>query len=387
MDNRVAVASCQDYRPESVAPALRQTLQGIGGMSRFVQPGQRVFIKCNLVMKRRPEAATTTHPAVVAAVVREVQQAGGIAIIGDSPGGPFTEAALRGVYDTCGLTQVAESTGCLLNFDCSSEEVRFATGKFLQRTPLVKAAWEADVLINLPKLKTHGITLLTAGVKNLFGLVPGMTKIEYHLRLPDHLHFSTFLVELCQLAQPDLTILDAVVGMEGAGPSSGDPIQVGALVASANPFAHDVVAATLAGVEPGEVLTIAAAAELGLHSGRLTDVELVGSLTGLCRQFRTPELMPRVDFLSWVLPRPVADRVVKWASPRPVFVAETCAGCGICVNSCPPKALSGDSYPPRIDLDKCIRCFCCQEFCPAKAIKVHQPRAARLFFGHRGRKR
>lgn len=386
MDNRVTVANCPDYQAETVDQALEQVLAPLGGMSQFVKPGQRVFIKCNLLMKRRPETATTTHPALVAAVVRQVQQAGGIAILGDSPGGPFNEKALQGVYDLCGLIKVADETGCLLNFDCSSENVHFPDGRFIQRIPLIKAARQADVLINLPKLKTHGITLITAGVKNLFGLIPGLTKIEYHLRMPDHQDFSAFLVELCRLVQPDLTIMDAVVGMEGHGPSGGNPIQVGAIVASSNPFAHDVVAATLAGVEPERVTTIAAAKRLGLHSGRLEDVQLIGSLEGLCREFKTPKLIPRVDFLSWILPRKLADRLVKWVSPRPVFTPEACIGCGVCVNSCPPHALEAKTYPPTINLDKCIRCFCCQELCPVKAIKVQQPSLARLFFRRKGKK-
>lgn len=386
MDKRVAVAACADYQAEHLDRALAEALAPLGGMGKFVQPGQRVFLKCNLLMKRRPETATTTHPALVAAVVRQVQQAGGIAILGDSPGGPFTPKALQGVYDLCGLTKVAEETGCELNFDCDSTDVHFSDACMAQHVPLIKAAYQADVLINLPKLKTHGITLITAGVKNLFGLIPGMTKIEYHLRLPDHRDFSNFLVDLCQQVQPDLTIMDAVVGMEGHGPSGGNPIQVGAVLASTNPFAHDVVAATLAGVEPEQVTTIAAAKKLGLHSGRLEDVELIGSLAGLCRKFGTPKLMVRVDFLSWVLPKAVADRIARWASPRPVFIPEVCAGCGVCVNSCPPKALQAESCPPQIDLNKCIRCFCCQELCPVKAIQVHQPGVARLFFGRKGRK-
>ncbi len=384
MDNRVFVAPCPDYQADLLNRAVTEVLAPLGGMGRFVKPGQTVFLKCNLLMKRRPQTATTTHPALVEAVVRQVQQAGGIAVLGDSPGGPFTPKALQGIYDTCGLTAVAERTGCQLNFDCSSVEAHFPDGRTMQHVPLVKAAYEADVLINLPKLKTHGITLITAGVKNLYGMIPGLTKIEYHLRLPDHQHFSSFLVELCHLVQPDLTIMDAVYGMEGHGPSGGNPIAVGAVVASANPFAHDVVAATLAGVKPEQVTTIAAAKLMGLHSGRLQDVQVLGSLDGLCRQFATPQLMVKADFLSQWLPRPLAERITRWASPRPVFIPEICVGCGICVNSCPPQALSDNGYPPEIDLHKCIRCFCCQEMCPAKAIKVRQPPAARLFFGRRG---
>ncbi|MGI6357965.1 MAG: DUF362 domain-containing protein [Bacillota bacterium] len=381
MDNRVSVARCPDYQAERLDQAVAEALAPLGGIGRFVKPGQKVFLKCNLLMKRRPETATTTHPALVEAVVRQVQQVGGIAILGDSPGGPFTPKSLQGIYDTCGLTAVAEHTGCQLNFDCSSAKVHFPDGRTMQHVPLIKAAREADVLINLPKLKTHGITLITAAVKNLYGLIPGLTKIEYHLRLPDHQHFSSFLVDLCRLVQPDLTILDAVYGMEGHGPSGGNPIAVGAVAASPNPFALDVVAATLAGVKPERVTTVAAAKQMGLHSGLLQDVQLLGSLDGICRQFATPQLMPRADFLSRWLPRSLAERITRWASPRPVFIPEVCVGCGVCVNSCPPQALSGASYPPQVDLRKCIRCFCCQEMCPAKAIKVQQPPVTRLFFG------
>lgn len=381
LKHRVTVSACTDYNQQRVDEALETALQPLGGMSRFVQPGQRVLVKCNLLMKRRPEAATTTHPALVAAVVKQIQSAGGIPVVGDSPGGPFIRGLLEGIYDTCGLTAVAEETGCELNYDTGEVEMHYTESRIVQSVPLIKAAAEADVIINVPKLKTHGITLLSAGVKNLYGLIPGLTKIEYHLRMPDHQDFSAFLVELCRMVKPALTITDAIVGMEGAGPSGGEPIEVGAIIASGNPFAHDVIAALIAGVNPQRVTTIAAAKRLGIHSGRPEDVEIVGDLEQVRKSFRVPELIPRVDFLSWYMPRRLADYIIKRVSPRPVFLPDACVKCGICVRSCPPQALSLSGKMPVLNLDKCIRCFCCHEMCPPKAIKIHRPRLARWLFG------
>ncbi len=381
MKQRVTVTACTSYQQDKVDRAVSEALEPLGGMAAFVSPGQKVLLKCNLLMKRRPETATTTHPAVIAAVVKQVQAAGGTALLGDSPGGPFTKGLLEGIYDTCGLTAVAKQTGCELNFDTEAVEQRYTGSSIIQSLPIIRAATEADVIINLPKLKTHGITLLSAGVKNLFGLIPGLTKIEYHMRMPDHQDFSAFLVELCRLIQPALTITDAIVGMEGAGPSGGDPVPVGAIIASPSPFAHDIVAALIAGVNPKQVTTIAAAERMGIHNGQPEDVEIVGDIAAVRRRFRLPELMPRVDFLSWYMPRRLADMISKRISPRPVFVSDVCVKCGICVRSCPPGALKLEGKLPELDLDKCIRCFCCHEMCPPKAIKIHRPRLARLLFG------
>jgi uncharacterized protein (DUF362 family) len=274
--NRTAVIKCADYQQDSVDRAIWKSLNLLGGIERYVRPGTRVLIKPNLVTDRRPDEAVTTHPAVVKALVQVVQAAGGLVTIADSPGGPFSHKRLEEIYAASGMAQVSAETGARLNYDLSTVNLPHPEGKLLKGVTVIKAVAEADVVITVPRLKTHTLTGLTGAVKVAFGAVPSPLKTEYHLRLPKVGDFSQALLDICSLVRPCLTVMDAVVGMEGEGPSSGDPRPIGAILVSADSLACDVVAAALVGLDPLTVSTTRAAVRLGLTSGRLADIELVG---------------------------------------------------------------------------------------------------------------
>lgn len=374
----VYIAECHKYDVKLIEQKLRQALSHWGGIETFVKPNATVLLKANLLMRRSPNEVTTTHPAVVQAVARLVAEAGARPIIGDSPGGPFTAKMLELIYRGTGMEQAARAGGAELNFNTEQVEVKNPSAKLLKQLTIIKAVQEADVIINLPKLKTHGMTTYTGAVKNLFGTVPGLLKVDYHMRMPNVEDFCDALVDIALTIKPALSVMDAIIGMEGNGPSAGDPVELGALLVSPDPFALDVVACHLAGIDTTQVPTITAAHRRGLCPLNAADIEILGCDPLQLRQsFRLPEStsvhMAR-PFLPGFLERALLERL----RPRPEFAAEECVKCGVCLESCPPKALVMGQRKPEVDYKKCIRCFCCQELCPQKAVKIRRSLLSRL---------
>ena len=362
MDN-VALVRCADYGREAVGQAVDRVFTLCGGIERFVQPGMRVLIKLNLLMKRTPDRATTTHPEVARAVALAVQRAGGVPVFADSPGGPFTRGMLAGVYETCGIRAVAQELGCALNDDFSVTARAFPEGDVAKRLDLIGVLEHVDAVITVGKLKTHGLTTMTGCVKNLYGCVPGTTKVEYHARYPQAELFSRMLIDLCACVKPCFALLDAVEGMEGEGPSGGRPRTIGALVGGENPQQVDAVGAALIGLAPEDVATLRAAKLRGL----LKPFDCVGDPMEplVLHDFDIPMRTKRRGWVNMV------DRLPQALRPRPVFTHRACDGCGTCMRACPAKAISMDGQRrPQVDLRKCIRCYCCQELCPKTDVEV-----------------
>jgi len=355
--------ACPDYDAERVQQAIDGIFARCGGVERFVRPGHRVLIKLNLLMKRTPEQATTTHPSVAQAIVRAVQRAGGVPILADSPGGPYTRGMLAGVYEACGMTAVAKETGCLLNDDFSTTTRTLPGGFAARRLDLLGVLDRVDSVITVGKLKTHGLTTMTGCVKNLYGTVPGTTKVEYHARYQDVSLFSEMLLDICASVKPCFAILDAVVGMEGEGPSGGRPRTIGALIGGENPHVVDAVGARLIGLEERQVTTLEAA----MRHGLLPEFEIVGDALEpmVIHDFDVPMGLRRG---SWVR---LMNRLPQTFRPRPVFTHRKCDGCGVCMRACPAKAIGmNENRRPQVDLNACIRCYCCQELCPKTDIEV-----------------
>ncbi|WP_429884505.1 DUF362 domain-containing protein [Geoalkalibacter halelectricus] len=375
--NRVVLHALPDYDRAGCEAALQTLLEPLGGMKAYVQAGQRVLIKPNMLAAKAPEKAVTTHPEIVRAVIRAVQQAGGEAWVGDSPG----VGSCRQVARKCGILAVVEETGARLApfVDCRPASSPPASFQHLE---IACEVLDADLVINLPKLKTHQIMGLTCAVKNLFGAVVGMRKPQLHLQAgSDKALFARMLLDLADHLKPALSIVDAVVAMEGDGPGSGDPVAVGTLLAGESPLAVDAAALELLGLRTEDCWTQKIAREQELPGATLKDVELVGAAPASLRpqHFRPA----KATDVSFGVPAFLHQRLRRSLSALPALDANCCTGCGLCVEHCPPQAMALQNHRPHIDLNRCIGCFCCQELCPRGAILTRQGLLLRLsrFFG------
>jgi uncharacterized protein (DUF362 family)/ferredoxin len=346
-------------------------------MAAFVRPGQRVLLKVNLLSRATPERAVTTHPEVVRALIREVRAAGGLVTVGDSPGGRNSLQAVQRLWDETGVGQVCAEEGVeLVLFDNSYVTVAAPGGKLYTSFTVGRAVAETDVLISVPKLKTHGLMMLTGAVKNLFGCIPGLEKAQFHVKVPAREDFADMLLDLMLACKPRLAVMDAIVGMEGAGPAGGDPRQIGAILASDDCVSLDVVAAGIAGLAPHEVYTNLVAARRGLGPSSAEEVVTVGADW---RSLAPPDfVLPAADVTTDV-PDWLARWLRGWATARPEFARPSaCTKCRRCENNCPVEAIKVTDMGPAFDHKKCIRCYCCQELCPTQAIDLTVPPLARI---------
>lgn len=350
-------------------------------LDELLRPDMRVTIKPNLLMKRRPEEGTTTHPALVAAIIRRLQKAGVTQItLADSPGGLYNHPQLTAIYRATGMEAVAEETGTQLNLALESQNLSCPSPTLCRSFPIIQPVAEADLVISVCKLKTHCMAGLSGGVKNLFGCIPGLTKPDFHWRYPDPEDFCSMLVDLCETVKPAITFCDAVISMEGDGPSSGQLRPTGMTLCSRSPYALDMALCQVIGRDPEEILTVKEAASRGLGPSGPQEVELVGDPLQCYPDFRRPRTVS-MDFLSKVpgvlrpVVRPLVDRFL---TTRPRIDHKRCVGCGKCAESCPAHTITLRDGKAWIDDSKCIRCYCCHEMCPIRAIHVKQNRLLRL---------
>jgi uncharacterized protein (DUF362 family)/NAD-dependent dihydropyrimidine dehydrogenase PreA subunit len=372
MDTTVALVRSTQYATEQVEAAVRQAVDLLGGMARFVQPGQRVLVKPNLLQPSDPAKAITTHPTVVRAVVKLAQEAGGQVLIADNPFiPPISQRGWDSLYEKTGLAAIAAETGAELNYGIVPEQRQHPEGELIKLVDTSSFLLECDVVISVPKLKTHGLMRYTGAVKNLFGTVPGTIKAGYHVKLQTADRFASMLLDLVSFVRPALTVMDAVVGMDGDGPAAGQPFPIGAILAAADPVGVDVAAVELVGHKPMSVPTIAGAAARGWTTGNASDLNILGEqLAAVAASgFRLPPGgRSEMDYVPQFL-RPLGARLLV---PSP-YVTGRCTGCGLCIENCPVQTIFRVNGRARVDLSNCIRCYCCHEVCPEQAIELRQP--------------
>ncbi len=372
-----SIAVCSDYDPVLVMEALERCLEPLGGMGRFVRPGDTVLLKVNLLLGVPPERAVTTHPSVVRAVAELVKRAGGEPWIGDASGVyGLTGKALR----VAGFAAVAEATGArLVNFEkAGSRKIDLPESRVLDAVYVARPVLECGVLISLPKLKTHQYTRMTGAIKNSFGFIPGGEKSRIHMAARTEERFCEALVDIFEIRRPDLFVMDAVEGMEGQGPTAGRPIRSALLLAGTDPVALDATASAVMGIDdPAMIHTTRIAHERGHGEIDLDRIAPAGPpLAEVRRPFRTAGIARAMVYsLPGPLHRMAFRQLRSYTSIR--VDEERCVKCASCKKGCPADAIRMDPYP-EVDEAACIKCYCCHELCAEKALYLKQSLGGRI---------
>ncbi|MGB9929750.1 MAG: DUF362 domain-containing protein [Methanosarcina sp.] len=363
MNPQVSIVRCKDY--SKVKGAISESLSLIGGLEKIISPGSRVLLKPNVLSIRPPEDAVTTHPAVVSAMCELVSEAGGIPVIGEGSGilkagATSTSQALK----ASGIEEVASRYGVeLINFETSGYvEISIPDSKQFPSLHIAKAILEADVIISLPKLKTHELTLYTGAVKNFFGVIPQKNRKQAHF-LEDRRKFGEAVVDIYSIVKPGLAVMDGIIGMEGNGPSNGTPVSAGVIMASYDCVALDIVGSELIGLDPLKVPTNKAALARGFSSSK---PEVLGvSLEKVKTKFKSPE-----GGVTAYIPSFFMKILRKQLAVKPFINTSACVLCKACVSNCSVHAIEEENKTLRINSEKCIQCYCCRELCPKDAVEI-----------------
>jgi uncharacterized protein (DUF362 family)/NAD-dependent dihydropyrimidine dehydrogenase PreA subunit len=355
--SKVLILDCTDY--EDVDGKIGR----IFGEFPRQWSGKKVLLKPNMLGSHSPERGVTTHPSIVRAATKWLLEAGAQVTVGDNPG-----ATGRGANERCasGSGIANASLGCYRNIsqDGVATEVK---SRFTGQLVVSRAVLDADVLVSLPKFKTHSLTQITGAIKNMFGILVGGEKGRMHAVTGSYRNFAEVLVDIYQIRPPDLVIMDAVVGMEGNGPSAGDLRRIGKIIASDDGVAADAVMTAMMGKRPERIHMLKVAGQRGVGEIDLAKLDIAGELRVL-EDFGMPSTF-FCQIAGWVannrLLRPLFEH-------KPVILEDRCKGCRECLEVCPVGAISVADKIPVIDRRICIHCYCCQELCPNDAIELRR---------------
>lgn len=361
---KVSIVKCENYERENVKNAIRKSLDLIGGLPKFVKPGNTVLLKVNAIIGFPAERAATTHPAVLKAMAELVIEAGGIPLVGDSSGAfGFTGQSL----EMCGIAKAARETGAkLVNFESKGTYSVNVNGKILKTINVAKPVIDCDVLICMPKLKTHQLTKYTGAIKNFYGVIPGTGKAVIHQLAPAEESFSDAVVDVYSAIKPALAVMDGIVGMEGEGATNGTPAESKIIISGADCVAVDAVASEVIGFYHKDILTTRFAHERGLGVGMLDEIEVIGEkISDVKMDFK------KSRYIAYRLPEFLRKLIFSFSeNVSSVEISDDlCKKCGICVKSCPSGAITLEPHSI-IDRKKCIKCYCCHELCPNGAVEL-----------------
>jgi uncharacterized protein (DUF362 family)/Pyruvate/2-oxoacid:ferredoxin oxidoreductase delta subunit len=352
------------YEYENLRPLLFEMMEALD--RDRIKSDSRVLIKPNLLLPAPPESGLLTHPLLVRAAVEYVIEKGAKPRVSDSP----AMGSFQKVMKSSGIQAALDG----LDVECKEfqSSVLVDIGEPFNAIEIAEDALNADIVINLAKLKTHSQMLLTLGVKNLFGCVVGLRKPRWHLKTGvDRELFASLLIQICRAVKPAITIIDGILALEGQGPGKGGiPRPVGVVIGSDDPVAADISVCKLLSVDPFELLTNKAARKLGMVHG---PVNMTGDAV-MVRDFKMPEITTLVFGPRWS-----HGLMRRHLIQRPVVGASGCRGCGECWRYCPAEAILFEGDRPIFDYDRCIRCFCCIEVCPQGALRAEEPLAGRIF--------
>jgi len=355
--SKVLILDCENY--ESVGDKIVEVFSFFPNNWK----NKSVLLKPNMLNSRGPEFGNTTHPSFIKALTQWLLKAEASVIVGDNPGTNGT-----GVNERCAKgTGIEEaSLGCYRNISQEPLTINL-NSKYAEKVVISKTIIDVDILISIPKFKTHSLTQITGAIKNSFGFLIGGDKGRIHAVTGNYENFLEAILDIYLIRKPDLVIMDAVIGMEGNGPSSGPLRHIGKIIASDDGVAIDSVMAFMMGKSPEKIKMLKMAKERKIGETDISKIEIVGELKAI-DGFRMPS-----TFLSQFAGRVYNNhfaRSLVWS--KPIIKKDKCKNCGICAKNCPVKAMSTDNKIPLIDRKTCIRCYCCQELCPNDAIELRR---------------
>lgn len=362
----VAAVRCPDYDREAVERAVREAMTCSGVLAGTEWRGKTVLLKPNLLSPRPPGEAVTTHPEIVRAAARIIRAAGAKAIwIGDSCAGEHADATL---WTKTGMQSVADDTGAVLK---SFRET--PASRLIGDRPVPVPGWleQVDLIVSLPKLKTHTLTGLTCAMKNTYGLIVGGAKSSYHASHPSPRSMSKFLVHVYMALKPHAFIVDSIEALEGEGPANGSPRKVGLILAGRDGVAVDATCARMLKGGAAGIPMLSLAGKLGAGSADPAHIRVLGDGESLLDTIR---LKPSLGRFLLAIPESLFKPVTHLLSCRPKIDDALCVKCGVCAEICSQKAIRRlDDGRYRVEGARCIICMCCAESCPRHAILVKSP--------------
>ena len=336
--------------------------------------GKTVLLKPNMLGPYPPDSHVNTHPALIRALVERLSGAGADVTVGDNPGTQGYGAVEKSAT-VSGLREASLGTFANLSKDVASVPL---PGKDTT-VSISRKVLDADILISVPKFKTHVFTRITGAVKNSYGFLVGGDKARLHLEHPGYRAFSEVLVDVYEIRVPDLFIMDAVVGLQGNGPINKSFYHAGRILASDNGVSMDSVMAHMMRMSPRKVKMLACASERGLGEVDLSRIDVEGPAAPLKRFRRPTPGLPQLFGGTWI-----GAFFPDIGHPRFDVDPEACNSCGNCKEACPAGAITIEGKLPRYDYSRCISCYCCMELCGNQAITLHDTIRTRIYraMGH-----
>lgn len=371
--SKVIIQECKSYNLDSLITKINDGIDKLGGWNKFVRKGDTVLLKVNLIGPKPSESAAITHSEFVRAMIRILKALGCTVWIGDSSGGAIAGIApTTQSFKVSGYEKVAQEEGAFIkNFDSEGVVEVQPKSKFNDKMYLAKPIFDADVVINLPKLKTHSAAIYTGAIKNVFGCIPGLRKAKYHKIAPNQEDFGEIIADIHECAKFHLHIMDGIISMQGEGPTAGYVYQANKILMSADPLALDVVGINMLGMKIEDVPILGAAKVRNIGCGNLDDIIIHGDYN----------VIPKLE--NYKLPKKFRStkkrnstavvKVIDFFKTRPVVNMKKCKDCNMCVESCPVEAINKETK--KIDYIECIECMCCHELCMHKAVDLKKDNA------------
>lgn len=388
MDNKVCLSVLKGYDKEKIYTELKSHFDSLGLNREFLE-NKKVCIKPNLVADKHPDKCATTHPHILYALIRILNEYNIKPVIAESPGGVYSAARMKNTYKVCMLNELLDETDCILNEDVSYERIPFDTGETVKSFEIIKPIVDCDIIFDVSKLKTHALTTMTGTIKNLFGTVPGVKKFEMHSAYPGYENFGKMIIDLCYglcTQKQVIAITDAIVCMEGDGPTSGSPRYIGGLITSKNPFANDLLSEYILGMKD-EVYIINESINRGYIPKDILGLDILGNPD----EIKVDNFVRATDNNSAsikLLNTLSKGKIGRLFMPKP-FVTDKCVGCSNCVRNCPVQTIklvtkkeNGKIVKKaKIITSNCIRCYCCQELCPFSAVIIKSNPVLKILSG------